>query len=145
MYFVDREKIEQLLQYLEDILTTYTAQNSFHSVLEKLALERMGHMAIETIIDVGNDMIDGFIMRDPGSYEDIIEILLDEKVINEEDAKGLKEILLFRKQLVQEYLGIQHGDLKQAMDEQIGVLQAFPAKVRAYLENELGPVSAFRR
>ncbi|MFY4775543.1 DUF86 domain-containing protein [Metabacillus sp. RGM 3146] len=145
MYFVDREKIEQLLQYLEDILTNYTAHNSFHSVLEKLALERMGHMTIETIIDVGNDMIDGFIMRDPGSYEDIIDILLDEKVINEEDAKGLKEILSFRKQLVQEYLGIQHGDLKQAMDEQFGVLQAFPVKVRAYLENELGPVSAFRR
>lgn len=26
-------------------------------------------------------MIDGFIMRDPGSYEDIIDILVDERVI----------------------------------------------------------------
>ena len=36
---------------------------------------------IESIIDVGNTMIDGFIMRDPGGYEDIIDIMEDEKVI----------------------------------------------------------------
>ena len=35
------------------------------------------------MMDVGNLMIDGFIMRDPGSYEDIIDILIDEKVITQ--------------------------------------------------------------
>ena len=29
-------------------------------------------------------MIDGFIMRDPGGYEDIIDIMEDEKVITKE-------------------------------------------------------------
>ena len=48
---------------------------------EKLALERVNYLLIESIIDVGNSMIDGFIMRDPGSYEDIIDILVDEKVM----------------------------------------------------------------
>ena len=31
-------------------------------------------------------MIDGFIMRDPGSYEDIIDIMEDERVITTEMA-----------------------------------------------------------
>ena len=35
---------------------------------------------MESMMDVGNLMIDGFIMRDPGSYEDIIDILVDEKL-----------------------------------------------------------------
>ena len=38
-------------------------------------------------------MIDGFIMRDPGSYEDIIDILMDERVISEEDGQGMKEVI----------------------------------------------------
>ena len=49
----------------------------------QLALERMVQISIDSVLDVGNAMIDGFIMRDPGSYEDIIDILLDEKVITE--------------------------------------------------------------
>lgn len=42
------------------------------------------------MLDVGNAVIDGFIMRDPGSYEDIIDILQDEKVISEEKAMQFK-------------------------------------------------------
>ncbi|MCD7036259.1 DUF86 domain-containing protein [Metabacillus sp. GX 13764] len=145
MYFVDRERIEQLLQYYEETLQLFLEQASFETRLEKLALERIGHLFIESIVDVGNAMIDGFIMRDPGSYEDIIDILLDEKVINEEDEKGLKKLISFRKPLVQEYMSISHGELKKAIKEEAAVLQAFPDKVRSYLENELGPVSAFRR
>ena len=35
-------------------------------------------------------MIDGFIMRDPGSYEDIIDILMDERVISAEEGQAMK-------------------------------------------------------
>ena len=44
-------------------------------------------------------MIDGFIMRDPGSYEDIIDILDDEKVITTEMSEGFKKIVSLRKNL----------------------------------------------
>ena len=42
-------------------------------------------------------MIDGFIMRDPGSYEDIIDILIDEKVIANEKEKPFKELISYAK------------------------------------------------
>ena len=38
-------------------------------------------------------MIDGFIMRDPGSYEDIIDIMEDEKVITSEMSDPLKRVI----------------------------------------------------
>ncbi|GAA3319942.1 hypothetical protein GCM10020331_028930 [Ectobacillus funiculus] len=41
-------------------------------------------------LDVGNAIIDGFIMRDPGSYEDIIDILVDEKGCTAERGRGPK-------------------------------------------------------
>ncbi|WP_204955329.1 HepT-like ribonuclease domain-containing protein [Metabacillus crassostreae] len=144
MYFVDREDIEAKLIYLEDQIKLFRSQPSWESSIEKAALERICHMTIETIIDVGNSMIDGFIMRDPGSYEDIIDILLDEKVVNDSESKGLKKLIALRKILVQEYLQINYDDLLKVYSEQGNHLTEFPKKVRTYIENELGPVSAFK-
>lgn len=42
-------------------------------------------------------MIDGFIMRDPGSYDDIMDILVDEKVVTEEEGTHLKQFISYRK------------------------------------------------
>ena len=44
-------------------------------------------------------MIDGFIMRDPGSYDDIFDILEDEKVITEEMCGSFKNVIQLRKNL----------------------------------------------
>ncbi|CUA80477.1 Uncharacterized conserved protein YutE, UPF0331/DUF86 family [Anoxybacillus suryakundensis] len=141
MYFVDRQKIEKTLQYMEEVVSYI--QPSFHTPVEKLALERIGHVIIESIIDVGNAMIDGFIMRDPGSYEDIIDILVDERVLSVEDGEALKRVIHFRKKLVQQYIAVPHDELLEVLQKHKQVLESFPLAVRTYLHNELGPVSAF--
>ncbi|WP_099361726.1 type VII toxin-antitoxin system HepT family RNase toxin [Fredinandcohnia onubensis] len=145
MYFVDREKIEKTLLFYEENLQLIVAANSsWTGVIEKKALERITHLTIEAILDVGNSMIDGFIMRDPGSYEDIIDILEDEKVVTTEVANELKEIIRFRKVIVQDYLEINHDELILSLQKNKESLASFPQAVRSYLENELGPVSAFK-
>ncbi|MED0657394.1 DUF86 domain-containing protein [Anoxybacillus ayderensis] len=141
MYFVDRQKIEKTLKYMEEVVSY--VQQPFHTPIEKLALERIGHVIIESIIDVGNAMIDGFIMRDPGSYEDIIDILVDERVLSDEDGEALKQIIHFRKKLVQQYIDVPHDELLNALQNYRHVLQSFPIAIRTYLHHELGPVSAF--
>lgn len=88
MYFVDRENIENTLLYYNGLLEVLEQQEAV-SFLEKLGIERLAQMVVESIIDVGNLMIDGFIMRDPGSYEDIIDILVDERVIPKEHEASL--------------------------------------------------------
>ncbi|MDF0727436.1 DUF86 domain-containing protein [Cytobacillus sp. S13-E01] len=145
MYFVDREKIEKTLVCLEDLLTLFNNHSKWDSIIEKKALERIVHISIEAILDVGNDMIDGFIMRDPGSYEDIIDILEDEKVVISEHAIRLKNIVKLRKDIVQDYLEINHNEISLAMTENIAAINLFSTSVRTYLENELGPVSAFKK
>lgn len=144
MYFVDREKIEETLIYFEKNLALFLEQEGFETVIEKNALERLTHMMIESVLDTGNAIIDGFIMRDPGSYEDIIDIMLDEKVVIETEAEALKTVIGFRKVLVQEYLKIDHKKLSESFEKHSDSLGNFPGRVRSYLENELGPVSAFR-
>jgi len=94
---------------------------------------------------VGNAMIDGFLMRDPGSYEDIIDILDDEKVVTLEMSAGLKKMVLFRKMLVQQYTAVDHASLIQTFQSELPQLKLYSKKVREYLTNELGPVSAFKK
>lgn len=144
MYFVDRDQIEQTLIFLENQIALFEEKGEWTSAIEKAALERLTHTMIEAILDVGNSMIDGFIMRDPGSYDDIVDILTDESVITEDMSNNLKKIISYRKVLVQTYIHIDHDDLKGAFTAHLPTLRAFAPSVREYLRNELGPVSAFK-
>lgn len=145
MYFVDREKIETTLQFIEKQISLFSSKEKWSTPLEKAALERLTHMMIEAFLDVGNAMIDGFIMRDPGSYEDIIEILIDEKVISAEAGKSLKVLVQFRKILVQMYTEVDHSELQKQFTDHLHALAVFPANIRNYLQNELGTVTAFKK
>ncbi|MFC4558644.1 DUF86 domain-containing protein [Virgibacillus kekensis] len=142
MYFVDRKKIEETLEYFNTLLKE-VSNHKFETFAEKLYLERTVHMAIESILDVGNMMIDGFIMRDPGSYEDIIDILVDEKVVPEHDADDYKSFIELRKMVVKEYLQIDHTALAEALRNNNDLLNSFSDHIRSYLDNELGVANAF--
>lgn len=145
MYFVDRDKIEEILLYLESRIRLFEEKKEWTTDIEKVALERLLHMVIESILDVGNSMIDGFIMRDPGSYDDIIDILEDEKVITAEMAKSYKRVVALRKNLQQSYTNVSHPELISVFQSELRLLKGFSPNVRKYLENELGPVTAFKR
>ncbi|MCP8617752.1 DUF86 domain-containing protein [Salirhabdus salicampi] len=142
MYFVNRDKLEKTLLYIDAILQQFPdLQND--TFLHKLSLERIVQNTIEGIIDVGNMMIDGFIMRDPGSYEDIIDILIDEKVLPHESKSAYKELIRLRKMLVRNYIDIDHEQLTKVMLEHLPKIEQFSQQIRRYLDEEPGPVSAF--
>lgn len=144
MYFIDRNKINETLAYMESLLTLFEGHQKWNKdKIHSLALQRIAHTIVESIIDVGNSMIDGFIMRDPGSYDDIIDIMEDEKVITTEMADPLKKVLALRTMIVREFVTVDNEEIVSVLNETKEVIGAFPERVRHYLENELGPVSAF--
>ncbi|KAA0944125.1 DUF86 domain-containing protein [Sporosarcina sp. ANT_H38] len=144
MYFVDRNQISESLNHMESLLELYGNENGWQAdTIHTLALERIANVIIESIIDVGNTMIDGFIMRDPGSYEDIIDIMEDERVVTSEMAGPLKQVIELRKMIVREFTKVDAETIIEVLNASMDQLVAFPNKVRHYLENELGPVSAF--
>lgn len=144
MYFVDQNQINKTLVYMEQLIDIFEKEtNWLQSDVNKLALERIAHGLIEGIIDVGNSMIDGFIMRDPGSYDDIIDILEDEKVIQSEQAIPLKAFISLRPMIVRQFVEVESDKVARSIRETLDELKQFPGQVRDYLTNELGPVSAF--
>ena len=82
-------------------------------------------------------------MRDPGSYDDIIDILSDEKVITEKEAEQFKELIPYRKDLVVYFTDVNHTKMYEDFKKNLAAFDHFPEAVRNYLEHELGPVSAF--
>ncbi|MGE6414664.1 DUF86 domain-containing protein [Planococcus kocurii] len=143
MYFIDRRKITETIQYMNALLEFYEKKQQWTSFNDLLALERVGANIIESIIDVGNSMIDGFIMRDPGSYDDIIDILVDEKVITADMDQPFKDVIALRKMLVREFMKVDQQAIIKALDANLESLKAFGPRVEHYLVHELGPVSAF--
>lgn len=144
VYFVDRNKITENLQYLDGLLAILESEeNWLQNDITKLAIERIGHNIMESMMDVGNLMIDGFIMRDPGSYEDIIDILVDEKVVPVDMEASLKAVVGLRKMLVREFIHVDVQEVIDVLIENLPTLKQFSKAVNDYVTNELGPVSAF--
>ncbi|AOT01495.1 DUF86 domain-containing protein [Exiguobacterium acetylicum] len=142
MYFVNRQKIEETVVCYETALRQ-SKEVTGDPVTTALAMERIGFLVIESVIDIGNSMIDGFIMRDPGSYEDIILILEDEKVIDGPLATSLKKLVALRTLIVRSFTESSMAEIRAVLETEEAELRRFPEAIRRYIETELGPVSAF--
>jgi len=143
MYNVNTKRIDQVLQHLEksirllEELTGRGAEQVLADDVAVAAMERALHLSIEAVIDVGNALIDGFIMRDPGSYADIVDILRDEQVIGEEQARLLTKAVEFRRHLVNEYTSVPVKEMFALVGEVLDSFRQFGPVVRAYIEKEL--------
>jgi uncharacterized protein YutE (UPF0331/DUF86 family) len=149
MYFVDRRQIEERLEYVDVIVAgcseltvawdTKTSSGLHElSLLAGLAQERLLHVAIETVTDVGSLLIDGFLLRDASSYEDIMDIMYDEKALDEPLHRMLTELVKLRKPLVQDYVCWERSGLHPLIAALPEALIQFRDNVRVFIAKELG-------
>ncbi|BAH45772.1 conserved hypothetical protein [Brevibacillus brevis NBRC 100599] len=143
MYDVNTKRIDQVLEHMSrmlDLLDKLSERGAKEVLADKVAvaaMERALHLSIEGIVDVGNALIDGFIMRDPGSYSDIVEILRDEQVITDEQALILTRVTDFRKHLVNDYTSVPINEMYSLVEEATSAIRQFEPQVRAFLKKEL--------
>ncbi|SER78520.1 Uncharacterized conserved protein YutE, UPF0331/DUF86 family [Gracilibacillus ureilyticus] len=142
MYFVDMNRLNSKLNFYDQKLSLYR-EFECKTEYDKLALERLAHVLIESILDIGNMMIDGFVMRDPGSYADIISILVDEKVLKEEEEEAYQSIIHIRRNLISDYETVNHMSIQEILDKNYRIYEQFSRKVRHYLAEETGVANTF--
>lgn len=143
MYYVNHEQIEERLAIIpslaeaaERIVAQWQAESP--DLIIAFAEERLLHLAVELVTDVGSLLIDGFLMRDASSYEDIIDILRVEGVFEERQFEPLYELVKLRKPLVQEYATLKRDSLHPLTQQLPGILPPFSDSVRAFIVKELG-------
>lgn len=139
MYDVNETLIQERLACLPELTEALggAARSWSGTLTEGLVQERALHLAAEVVTDIGHALIDGFIMRDASSYEDIVDIIAMENVIDKQLAAPLKELVLLRKTLVQDYANWPRGTLHRLTPVLPELLGVFADRVNAYLDQEL--------
>jgi len=143
MYFVDQKRISEIAHFMEQQLAELDTITESRLPMAKLALERIAEVLIEAVLDAGHLLIDGFVMRDAGSYEDILDILLDEQVIEAEEHGKLISLIMLRAGIVREYTAIDHKNIKNVLMSARQALAAYPKRIMEYLAKETEVAHAF--
>jgi uncharacterized protein YutE (UPF0331/DUF86 family) len=136
---VDRHALSNRLDALEGYLAEL---RSFQSVsredfirepaLHHLA-ERYLHLACESVLDIAHHVISDEEYRQAQSYKDAMDVLREEKLIDQELAERLKGWMGFRNVLVHMYLEIDHGRTYDAIRDDLGDLDEFAAAMARLL------------
>ncbi|WP_105993626.1 type VII toxin-antitoxin system HepT family RNase toxin [Staphylococcus simulans] len=138
MYFVDKDKLTYKLNYLQKLTEDYSENKENH-----YAFERIAQMLIESSVDIGNMVIDAFVLRDPGNYKDVIDILELEKVISAKTQQGINKTVDVRRRFVHQYDQLDTDDLIPLFDASLEDYRNFIDEVVNFLNNENVPVTAF--
>ncbi|OFS62650.1 MULTISPECIES: DUF86 domain-containing protein [Nosocomiicoccus] len=136
MLFVDKNLILKRLDYIKGLTEEIDTDNS-------LALERVCEMLIEASVDVGNMIIDGFVLRDPGNYLDVMDIMKTEGVIPEDDFTKFEETFKFRNVLVREYEDVDHEAMRKVFRDNLSAYANFKENVLHFFETDPQAVTAF--
>lgn len=138
MYYVNLQRIADRSQYLEQLAKQIEQLRAewASTAVYMFAQERLLHLCIECVTDIGNDLIDGFMMRDASSYEDIMIILHGEQVFNDELAEVLTALVRLRKQLVQDYVEWDTTDEHPILVKLPEALLQFIKDVKHFLDNQ---------
>ncbi|GIQ68145.1 DUF86 domain-containing protein [Xylanibacillus composti] len=137
MYYVNIDQIEKRLDFSQHVGTVARrlAENAADpDPVLALSRERVLQLAIELVTDVGSYLIDGFMMRDAGSYEDIVEVLQGEEVLDDRLAEALVNLVKWRKPLMQQYMDLPQEQLSGLIPPLGEQLQAFAEQVRQFLQ-----------
>ena len=123
MYFVNKDQLNAKLKYIQQLTEQYEENKHNH-----FAFERIAQMLIESSVDIGNMIIDGFILRDPGNYKDVIDI---------------NQTVDVRKQFVHYYDELDTANLMTLFDNALPFYRQFIQEVIQFVESENVPITAF--
>ena len=138
MYFVNKEQLNTKLNYLQQLIQGYPSHKDNH-----YAFERIAQMLIESSVDIGNMIIDAFILRDPGNYKDVIDILELEGVISKDTQNHINDTVEIRKQFAHHYTELEVETLVPLFDTSIPYYRQFVKEVTQFLKKENVPITAF--
>ena len=143
LYPIDKTKVDELLQYIDELQPTVMKMAEVDSALleqdsvHRLAAERLILLLTEAFTDVFALIIDGLMLRDPGSYQDMVEIMTLEGALPKEYGEKLEELVAFRGRLVRDYVHVSAAELIATLRLLGQIFPPFTGYIRAFLDHEL--------
>lgn len=95
--------------------------------------ERLFHVAIQAVLDIGSHLIAGLGFREPEGYAEIIDILGEEGVIPRRFAASIRKMAGLRNILVHDYIDVDPVKLREAL-RRVGDFEKYCRYVLEYLD-----------
>jgi len=137
---VDQRKLSSRLSALESYLAELRSFRAYsreqfigEPALHHLA-ERYLHLACEAVLDIAQHVIADQGFTQATSYRNSVEVLQEEGLLEGDLSKRLQRWMGFRNVLVHLYLEIDHGRVYDAIQEDLGDLEAFAASMARFLQ-----------
>src|SRR5699024_8323325 len=106
-------------------------------------LERVCEILVEASVEVGQMNIDAFVLRDPGNYIDVMDIMKIKGVVSEDDRKKYEDTFNFRNDLVRNYENVIHEEMRKVFKENLSAYQNFNDYVLHFFKTDPQAVTAF--
>jgi uncharacterized protein YutE (UPF0331/DUF86 family) len=125
------QKMSRRVDWLEE---TQKRNDSWEEDLTVLmAAERALHTSVEFATDIASIIIDALVMRDPGSYSDILKVLVEEDVLTKEWFESFVGVVPLRARFIRDHANIEPLEIRKAVEQYSGGFRPFMDTIAAFV------------
>lgn len=126
-------KLRQYQKYLKELRAT-PMENFVRDFKTSAAAERYLQVAIECIIDMGNEIISSLQLQRPERYRDIPYILAEERIFPKAFAETIASMIGLRNLLVHDYASINLDLVYEFLQTRLADFENFTKHIAKWLE-----------
>lgn len=130
------QKLEQLLRGLEG-LRSISLDEFMADARHQAVAERWLHLSAECVLDVAHHVIADQRWREPTSFKDAIEVLLQEGVLDAPLCGELVPMAGLRNVLVHMYLDVNAAIVHAVVQTKLDVFRDFGRQVQAWFDGQV--------
>ena len=132
-------KVEKIRSSLKKL--TQIAKLDYQTYIDKeenlLITERLLHITIEAMLDIGNQLIASESLPSPLEYRDVFRILGREGILNTELMEKCLPLAGLTNRLVHEYEDIDHRMIHQLLQENLQDFENYLSMIVAYVNTQV--------
>lgn len=130
-------EIRQLLVYLDHLSDLgqrlYTLSPTPAAEMEWFAAKRVLQESIDTLIEVADRICEGYLLRDPANYADMIAILRQENVIDPQLSTTLMALIDLKTAVQRQYYSLAKEQVQQGL-ALLNKIPQYTGAIRSFLE-----------
>ncbi len=127
------DRLRQYLRYLKELQKS-SLEDFIKDFKLSGATERYLQLAIENIVDIGNEIISSLQLRRPERYRDIPYILSESNIISKTFAETIASMIGFRNLLVHNYASINLNLVYEFLQTRLADFEIFIKYIVKWLE-----------
>lgn len=103
----------------------------------RLAAERALHTSAEYMTDICSLIIDALVMRDPGGYADMIQVLVEEGVLRRSWFQQIEGLFEFRARCIRNHAELRSEEVHAAILAYANHFDEFSSAISSYLNADV--------